>query len=328
VLVAVDAGGSSTRAAVVDDTGACLGLGTAGSGNPISGGPESVVLALGAAVRQAIVSAEVEPGEIRGAAIAMAGSKSARSDDGPEHAPITAGLAAAGVHAPFLVESDILAMYCAGTSDPDGYGLVAGTGAAAIRVRGGEVEATSDGTGWLLGDEGSGFWIGHRVAQAVVADLDGRGPSTTLTPLVLAQLGIDSDERPLARLVEAVYADLPVRLARLAPLAFTAGDDPTAAAIVAAASEALAHTLDSVRGADVDGPLVMGGSVLLHQQAVASAVETAFRRRGGAGPVVRVADGVAGAAALALRRRGVTVDRPVFDRIAGSLAALRHPGSG
>ena len=326
MLVAVDAGGSSTRAVVVDDSGTCLGLGTAGSGNPISGGPESVVLALGAAVRQAIASADVQPGEVRGAAIAMAGSKSVRSADGPDHAPITAGLAAAGVDAPFVVESDLLAMYCAGTSDPDGYGLVSGTGAAAIRVRDGEVEATSDGTGWLLGDEGSGFWIGHRVANAVVADLDGRGPSTTLTPLVLAQLGIDAGERALARLVEAVYADLPVRLARWAPLAFAQGDDAVSRAIVEGASQALAHTLDSVHDADVDGPLVMGGSVLLHQEAVASAVEGSFRHRGGAGPVLRVADGVAGAAALALRHHGVTVDRAAFDRIAASLAALRHPG--
>ena len=73
----------------------------------------------------------------------------------------------------------------------------------------------------------------------------------------------------------------------------------------------------------IDGPLVLGGSVLLHQATVASAVETSFRRRGGAGAVVRVADGVAGAAALALRHRAVTVGPAVFARIEASLAPLR-----
>ena len=35
-----------------------------------------------------------------------------------------------------------------------------------MRVRGGQIEATCDGLGWLLGDGGSGFWIGHRAVLA------------------------------------------------------------------------------------------------------------------------------------------------------------------
>jgi glucosamine kinase len=277
-------------------------------------------------VRQAIASADVLPASIAGAAVAMAGSRSVRLAAGPEHPGITAALSAAGVDAPFTVESDLLAMFCAGSSDLDGHALVAGTGSAAIRVRDGEVEAVSDGTGWLLGDEGSGFWIGHHVVRAVVADLDGRGPSTGLTPLVLARLGIDAHESRrscLSRLTEIVYGMRPVELSRFAPVAFTAGDDAAAVAIVEGASQALARTLGTVLDDGIDGPLVLGGSVLLHQATVAVAVETSFRRQGGAGHVVRVADGVAGAAALALRNRGVTVDAAVFARIDASLAALR-----
>jgi glucosamine kinase len=72
------------------------------------------------------------------------------------------------------------------------------------------------------------------------------------------------------------------------------------------------------------GPLVLGGSVLLHQASVASAVEAAFRGRVGSGEVVRVADGVVGAAVLGLRASGVVVDSSVFDRLRGSLADLRR----
>jgi len=204
----------------------------------------------------------------------------------------------------------------------------AGTGSAAIRVHGGDVEAVSDGTGWLLGDEGSGFWIGHHVVRAVVADLDHRGPSTRLTPLVLARLGIDDTHETrrssLSRLAEVVYDMRPVHLARFAPVAFTVGDDAVALAIVAGASHALAHTLATVHDDGVDGPLVLGGSVLLHQATVAAAVETSFCHQGGAGAVIRVADGVAGAAVLALRHRGVVVDPAVFARIDASLTALRQ----
>jgi glucosamine kinase len=329
IFVAVDAGGSSTRALVVDSSGQCLGLGTAGSGNPVSTGAEGVERALGAAVRQAIASAGVQPSAVAGAAVAMAGARSVRSTAGPEHPSITAGLASAGVDAPFVVESDLLAMFCAGSSDLHGHALVAGTGSAAIRVRGGEVEGVSDGSGWLLGDEGSGFWIGHHVVRAVVADLDGRGPATRLTPLVLAQLGIDdaheSRRSSLSRLTEIVYDMRPVGLARFAPVAFAVGDDEEAAAIIEGASEALARTLASVMDSATDGPLVLGGSVLLHQAEVAAAVETSFRLEGGTGRVVRVADGVAGAAALVLRNHRVTVDAAVFFRIEASLAGLRRP---
>jgi hypothetical protein len=38
-----------------------------------------------------------------------------------------------------------------------------------------------------------------------------------------------------------------------------------------------------------------------------------------------VADGVIGAAVLALRHAGITVDREVFDRIGQSLGGLRRP---
>jgi N-acetylglucosamine kinase-like BadF-type ATPase len=137
----------------------------------------------------------VLPDSIAGAAVAMAGSQSVRLATGPEHPGITAGLSAAGVDAPFTVESDLLAMFCAGSGDLDGHALVAGTGSAASGC------AAARSTPWPTGPAGCsatrapGFWIGHHVVRAVVADLDGRGPSTGLTPLVLARLGIADSRR-------------------------------------------------------------------------------------------------------------------------------------
>jgi glucosamine kinase len=326
MFLAVDAGGSSTRAVVLDPTGRCLGLGVAGSGNPRSSGPDRAALALAEAVRRATESAGVPPSSITGAVVAMAGSRSL----GPAGADavVAPALAAAGVRPEAVGESDILAMFHTGSWMLDGYALVAGTGAAAIRVRGGRVDAVSDGMGWLLGDEGSGFWIGHHVVRAVVAALDDRGPATVLTERVLADLGIEASGRlALARLVDAVYDMRPVGVARFAPLAFAAGGDEVAAEIVRGASGALAHTLDTIVDDPAAGPLVLGGSILLHQAVVASAVEDSFQRRGG-GAVVRVSDGPAGAAALALRHGGVVVDAGVFDRIAESLEALRTPTAG
>ena len=52
--------------------------------------------------------------------------------------------------------------------------LIAGTAFVAARIRGGQLDRVVGGKGWLLGDAGGGFWIGHAVARAVVASLDGQ----------------------------------------------------------------------------------------------------------------------------------------------------------
>ena len=116
----------------------------------------------------------------------------------------------------------------------------------------------------------------------------------------------------------------PVELARFAPLAFEAealGDD-IAGRIVADAADALAATLGAVVVPDISGPLVLSGSILSQQRSVAEAVARSFDPENDR-PVITVADGLAGAAVLALRHGGVDVDDAVLARIQTSLAAVR-----
>ena len=200
-------------------------------------------------------------------------------------------------------------------------------------VAGGALVATSDGVGWLLGDAGSGFWIGHRVARAVAAALDGRAPATALVAAVLADLAIADDDRrgsqgravALGTLVSAVYRMVPVELARFARLAFDAArdGDEVAGRIVDEAGRELATTVTTVVAPHVTGPVVLGGSVLARQPTFAAGVVATLRERGVTGPFVTVDDGTAGAAVLALRLGGVEVAEAMFERIRATLAALR-----
>ena len=48
-VLAIDAGGTSTRAVIVDEDGSCLGFGHSGGGNPISAGFEPALASLAAA---------------------------------------------------------------------------------------------------------------------------------------------------------------------------------------------------------------------------------------------------------------------------------------
>jgi N-acetylglucosamine kinase-like BadF-type ATPase len=319
-LVAVDAGGTSTRAVVVRPPGQCVGYAVAGSGNPTAVGPETAAASVAESVVEALRVAEMPPAGIRVVVLAMAGAGS--TSVAPE---IRSSLAGIGLDAPLVFESDLLATYFSGTHRPDGYAVIAGTGAGAIRVEGGRQVAVADGLGWLLGDEGSGFWIGRRVVRAALADLDGRGPSTALTPLMLARLGVPApsgagDREPILAVVRALYAGPPVRLADYAGLAFEVEGDGAADRILDDAAAALARTLAAVRSPTVTGPVVLGGGILGRGPQVADRLAAAD----GAEEVHAVADGAVGVSVRALRHAGVDVDKAVFTRVATSLTAVRR----
>lgn len=325
-ILAIDAGGTSTRAVIVEPDGHGCGFGRAGSGNPISAGTSAALDSFSAATDMALGPRRSARETFSTILIAMAG-KSAQL-------PLTqiAGrLEALGVRGHVHVESDLLAMFCSGTWRTQGYSLLAGTGSVAARVAGGRLDLVAGGTGWLLGDVGSGFWIGHRVARAVVAELDGIGPQTALTDLLLAALQLrqtpERDEgRPMVLfgLIEALYAMRPVELSRFAPLAFRATGDQVAGQILTSAAAALVDMLAAVKDPDVDGPLVLGGSVLNDGMlAEGSPLSVPLTRDLAAAELHSVRDGVVGAAVLALRSTGVDVDRTIFTRIAQDVAVLR-----
>jgi glucosamine kinase len=213
MFLAVDAGGTSTRAVLIDTLGRAYGYGRAGGGNPTATGIGPAAEAIGYAAERAM-------GDLTGsgqpalALIAMAGEKTAAFRE-----QVVGRLAGLGL-SEVVLDPDLLGMFHSGTPARDGYALIAGTGAVAARIRGGRLDRVVGGKGWLLGDAGSGFWIGHAVARAVVASLEGQGQRTGLTGLVLEKLGIEADPGTLAgraealrQLVSAVYARPPVSLA-------------------------------------------------------------------------------------------------------------------
>ncbi|OZB80459.1 BadF/BadG/BcrA/BcrD ATPase family protein, partial [Microbacterium sp. 13-71-7] len=234
-------------------------------------------------------------------------------------------------------ESDLLAMYSSGAVAPVGYGVVCGTGASAVRVEGGRIVATADGLGWLLGDRGSGFWIGRGAAAAAIAELDGLGPESVLTPRVLQAAGIagegahasGADGRPVAleHLIRVLYAQRPVQLSAFAPLVFDAAEerDPVAEGILREAGAQLVRTIGLVQ-AD-PGPVVIGGSIVLRpgppQEMLRAHVAEAF----GEVPFVLVDSGAAGATMLALRHSGVDVDERTLARVRAGIGEAMRAGA-
>jgi N-acetylglucosamine kinase-like BadF-type ATPase len=329
-FLAIDAGGTSTRSVVVAADGSCLGYGRAGGGNPISRGLDAAMDAVRQSSAVAIAMAGVRADRIAGAVIAMAGM----GIDAPLDGPVAEAMRQLGISSDVHMESDVLAAFESGTTDPSGYVLLAGTGAAALRIEDRGVTGTVDGLGWLIGDVGSGVWIGRRVVMAAAEHLDRRGPTTALTPLLLDAMGIDTalqlddSGRPaaLTDMLVAVYRDLPIQLARFAQLAFIT-DDPVAERIVAEAGDALASTLWAVMAPDLDGPVVATGGVLAGQPRLRQSVVDGMADRGRSVQLDVVLDGLAGAAVLALRHAGLRVDVHVHDRVRRTLAATSGAGA-
>lgn len=335
-ILAIDAGGTSTRAVVADLDGWCHGFGRGAGGNPISSGTDGALQAVTDATADALHRAASGRDARSGAdghdpfdriLIAMAGKSG-----GLPAARISERLAGLGVRGPLELESDLLAMFCSGTASPDGYALAAGTGAVAARVRDHRLDRVAGGTGWLLGDDGSGFWIGHRIVRAVVAALDGLGPDTALTAPLLTELGLGTgtgagtgtwggetvEGRPavLLPLLAELYRLRPVQLSRFAPLAFRAGNDEVATGILAAAASALVDMLGAVREPGLEGPLVLGGSVLqAGMLAAGSPVAATLLENLRVPRPVPVHDGAVGAALLALLHAGADVNDELFERL-------------
>ena len=132
--------------------------------------------------------------------------------------------------------------------------VIAGTGSMAFG-RNGEHRARAGGHGFLLGDEGSAYWLGRAAARAALRLEDRLGGSERIHRMVRAATGTDLDD--LVGGVTSHPAERS-RLTALAPaLTALAPEDPEAARITRQAAEHLAALAQSVR--DRLGPVPVAG---------------------------------------------------------------------
>ncbi|GAA1820112.1 ATPase [Planosporangium flavigriseum] len=299
LVLGLDVGGTASRAVVVTLDGRLAGHGRAGGGNPASRPPEVAAASVATAIRIALSTAD--PGAVRAGVLGVAGftrMAEPRVADSFEHA-----WRGAGLRCPMSVVADLSVVYVAATPAPSGTVLVAGTGAVAGRVDDRMLTRIAGGLGWLLGDEGSGFWLGRAAAREVARALSAGQSLGLLGRLVTRRLlGDEPPTEPARALVAEVYRRRPAELAALAPLVSeaAAAGDPTARAIVRDAVRWLTGTLAEVRDDAARTPIVLGGSVLTSTGPIQNAVRRTLARRWNA-PVLVTTTAAVGAAWLAAR---------------------------
>jgi glucosamine kinase len=332
-VVGVDAGGTRTRAAIVTLDGIVAGYGVGPGANPNSGGGSATELtgALTTALTTAIK--DLDPALVAGGVFGIAGAGAANRPRAVASA--NAAWKAAGIPGEPEVITDIPVAFAAGSTEPVGIVVFAGTGAGAAVINAGEIERRADANGYLIGDEGSAVWIGREAVRAVMRAYDGRGRATVLAetvprallgeaagplladldPGIAAASGASTTGRTWSgpdlpqAIIRAVYAEQPASIGGVAPLVSSAAEagDPVALGIVEGAVRHLLEDADAVRPA-LDGllagreghGLVVAGS-LLESGPVADGVRAGLAGRFGIDPVP-AGDGALGAARLAVHR--------------------------
>ncbi|HVH26227.1 MAG TPA: BadF/BadG/BcrA/BcrD ATPase family protein [Vicinamibacterales bacterium] len=133
-----------------------------------------------------------------------------------------------GYKARILVVNDALIALQAAIGEAPGIVIVSGTGSIAYGCDRAGNAARAGGWGYVLGDEGSGYWIGRLAMRAVVRAADGRGMATSLTDRLLAHFGAQRPDELLQTVYHASFR--PAAFADLAVHVQQARDDGDAAA--------------------------------------------------------------------------------------------------
>jgi glucosamine kinase len=124
---------------------------------------------------------------------------------------------------PFSLETDArIALEGAFDGGP-GIIVIAGTGSIVLGKVGGGESRMVGGWGRVLGDEGSGYFLGLEALKAVTREFDGRGTSGSLARALAERFGLTSRDRVIAAVYKEQFA-----IPSLAPLvleATAAGDD-------------------------------------------------------------------------------------------------------
>ncbi len=229
-VLGIDGGATKTLAAVLDLESEAVHLGQGGPSNEDAVGARSAVNALLGAADQAIERAGVASGRLDTAVLALSGTD---TDGVARHLR-----SARSGQEDWIVVNDVVAAWAAATGARAGVGVISGTGSNVLGVGTDGRAWRAGGWGHLLGDEGSGYWLGIESIKAALRDRDGSGPETALSGAAERFFGVRSVEAVTAR----VYSTKPLGKSEIAAFA-------TETAKCAARGDAVARELFE-RGAE------------------------------------------------------------------------------
>jgi len=235
-VLGIDAGGTKTVGMLADDRGKVLREARGAGANLVAHGELAVEKSL-----YQVLDALDAPETPAAICVGIAGV-----DRLTEKEVIIGVLRRLGLRKNVHVVNDAYVALVAGAPEKVGIVLVAGTGSIAYGVDATGASARSGGWGYLLGDEGSAFWLGHAAVRQGIRAADGRGPQTALYEMILGEIGVDQTPG----LVQWFYDQelSRTRVAQLAGLVQQAADagDEAARSLLDQAAQHLARAARAV----------------------------------------------------------------------------------
>lgn len=324
LILAIDGGQTSTKAIIAQRNGTVIGTGHGPACDHIHGpgGEQTNHRAIHLAAQGALRQATDKSVDI--VSVGMGMTSAAREHDAKRiFEEIARELCDPDA---IWVDADYVSnLYGASAGEP-GVVVIAGGGSIGYGVDARGNEAVTAGLGYLLGDEGSAWYLGLQAIIAAVKANDGRGQPTLLLPFVREHYGLESARE----IIKIIYADGFTRdqVSGIAPdVVRIARDDTVARQIVARAGEKLANivisTIRQIHQTDDAVDVYPTGGVFAAGPLLTEPFETCIA---GSWPTATIREPrmppVAGALIQAIRVLGNEVSPPMLRHIKETLPPL------
>lgn len=228
LFLGIDGGGSTLRVTVVDHRLVALCELTESSANPNLIGHDAARELIQRSIAETLRQAGLQPADISAAGIGIAGASSSHSREW-----LLQTLAPALPATLLAPSSDLEIALVGALARRCGILLLAGTGSAVYGISPAGERLQIGGWGYLLGDEGSSYWIGRRLLQHLITIYDSGAPvaNDPLSRHCLDSLGLKQPRELIAWLYRSDEAPA-ARIASLARVAISAADDGNHTAMV------------------------------------------------------------------------------------------------
>lgn len=253
-IVGVDTGGTKTKCIVLNQAYDLLGTGSSGPGNYHVAGVDGAKDNVETAIQQALSNAGLDT-----TAELIGGFGMGTLDTAEDRSVITGFLDDIDCIDRYILENDVITAHHALTAGDPGITVVAGTGAMAYGIGTDGTDSRASGWGWLLGDEGSGFYAARRGLQEATRAYDGRGEQTALVEAACEHFELPEFEE----IFQMVYQELnhPKNIAPFAEdvtEAARTGDEVAQRIIADAADELADAALAVYHDLQLDSPVPIG----------------------------------------------------------------------
>lgn len=230
-FIGIDGGGSKCRATLYSPDNKQLSTGCAGSANiarDAKGAIASIIEASTIAVESAGLSVEHLHNIVAGAGLAGTGVSSSNHILENWSSPFKQ----------FFFTSDLHTACLGSHQGNDGAVLIVGTGSCAAKMVDNQLTQYG-GHGFVLGDKGSGAWMGKQAIQRSLEQIDGIGEAGKFARCIMDSLGAVTT----SQVIETMNFAKPKKFAELAPIIMELAEqqDEDALAIIKEGTEYLSY---------------------------------------------------------------------------------------